>query len=125
MILFDFIHKPSNIHLAGDSAAARKHLDGVTIMESQLIPIIIQLISGAVGGNIAGAAKNLSLGTAGNTVAGGIGGILLSQLLPLLSNGSLDSALSGAVGHIAGGGIGGIVLTAIIGLIKNAVAKQA
>lgn len=94
-------------------------------MESQLIPIIIQLISGAVGGNIAGAAKSLSLGTAGNTVAGGIGGVLLSNLLPLLTNGALDSTLSGAVSHIVGGGIGGIVLTAIVGLIKNAVASKA
>jgi len=90
-----------------------------------LVPIIIQLVSGAVGGNIAGAAKNLSLGTAGNTVAGGIGGVLLSQLLPLLSNGGLDSVLNGVVGHIAGGGIGGLVLTAIIGLIKNQVASKA
>ena len=39
-------------------------------MES-LIPLIIQLISGAVGGNVAGAMmKNLSLGTLGNSIAG-------------------------------------------------------
>ncbi len=65
-------------------------------MES-LLPIILQLVSGAVGGNIAGAVKNLSLGTAGNTVAGGIGGVILGQLLPLLSGGGLDSVLNGVV----------------------------
>ncbi len=55
-------------------------------MES-LLPIIIQLVAGAVGGNIAGAVKNFSLGTTGNTVAGGIGGVILGQLLPMLSSG--------------------------------------
>ena len=98
--------------------------DGVTIMES-LLPIILQLVAGAVGGNIAGAAKNISLGTTGNTVAGGIGGVILSQLLPMLSGGGLDSVLNGVVGQLAGGGVGGIVLTAIVGLIKNAMASKA
>ena len=38
------------------------------IMES-LIPLIIQLISGAVGGNVAGSLmKKLSLGTVGNSI---------------------------------------------------------
>ena len=42
-------------------------------MES-LLPMIIQLVSGAVGGNAAGAAlKNLSLGSTGNSVVGAIG----------------------------------------------------
>ena len=43
-------------------------------MES-LIPLIIQLISGAVGGNITGSLfKNLSLGSVGNSIAGILGG---------------------------------------------------
>ncbi|AIB24988.1 Membrane protein, putative [Brucella suis bv. 2] len=69
--------------------------------------------------------KNFSLGTTGNTVAGGIGGVILGQLLPMLSSGGLDSVLSGVVGQLAGGGVGGIVLTAIIGLIKNSMAAKA
>ena len=37
--------------------------------------LIIQIIAGLVGGNAAGAGlKNLSLGTAGNSVAGAVGG---------------------------------------------------
>ena len=40
-----------------------------------MIPLIIQLISGAVGGNIAGALlKNLNLGPIGNSIAGIVGG---------------------------------------------------
>ena len=57
------------------------------------LPIIIQLISGAIGGNAAGAAlKNQSLGTIGNSIAGivggGIGGQLLSAIIPALSGGA-------------------------------------
>ena len=38
--------------------------------------LIIQLISGAVGGNVAGAAmKEKSLGTVGNSIAGIVGGV--------------------------------------------------
>jgi len=40
-----------------------------------MIPLIIQLISGAVDGNIAGAIlKNLNLGPIGNSIAGIVGG---------------------------------------------------
>jgi len=40
-----------------------------------LINLIIQIVAGAIGGNAAGAAlKDVSLGTAGNTIAGAIGG---------------------------------------------------
>ena len=39
--------------------------------------LIIQIIAGLIGGNAAGAGmKNTSLGTAGNSVVGGVGGLL-------------------------------------------------
>ena len=45
-----------------------------------MIPLIIQLISGAVGGNIAGAIlKNLNLGPIGNSIAGIVGGGLVGS----------------------------------------------
>lgn len=89
-----------------------------------LLPLIIQLVSGAAGGNIAGGLlKNLSLGTTGNTVAGGVGGVILGQLLPLLSGPGADALISGVIGQIAGGGIGGIILTAIVGAIRKAIAQ--
>jgi hypothetical protein len=40
-----------------------------------IVPLIIQLVSGAVGGNVAGGLlKNLNLGTLGNSIAGILGG---------------------------------------------------
>jgi uncharacterized membrane protein YeaQ/YmgE (transglycosylase-associated protein family) len=84
-------------------------------MES-LLPLIIQAVSGAAGGNIIGQVlKNMSLGTTGNTIAGAVGGVGGGWLLNLLSSG----ALSGIIGQIGGGGIGGIILTAIAGYISN------
>ena len=59
-------------------------------MSGTIINLIIQLIAGAIGGNAVGAAaKNVNLGTAGNTVAGAVGGVaggsLLTSLIPMLS----------------------------------------
>lgn len=46
-----------------------------------ILQIIIQLVSGAVGENVAGkAAPKLSLGTLGNSLAGILGGGLGAQL---------------------------------------------
>ena len=94
-------------------------------MES-LLPLIIQLLSGAAGGNLAGSLlKNLSLGTLGNSIVGilggGIGGQLLGMLGLATGGGELD--IAGIVGSIAGGGVGGGVLLAIIGAVKKALAK--
>ena len=50
-----------------------------------MLNLIVQLISGAVGGNIAGSfMKNLSLGTVGNSLAGILGDGIGGQLLGLL-----------------------------------------
>ncbi len=44
-------------------------------MSGTIINLIIQLMAGAIGGNAVGAAaKNVNLGTAGNTIAGALGG---------------------------------------------------
>lgn len=88
--------------------------------------LIIQLISGAVGGNVAGAAlKDGSLGTLGNSVAGilggGIGGTILG-MLGIGAGGGTDVA--GILGSVAGGGVGGGVLLSVIGLIKKAMANK-
>ena len=82
-----------------------------------LMPLIIQLISGAVGSNIIGAhLKKFSLGVVGNSIAGLVGGGLGGQFL-----GNMLGA--GMGGEIAAAGAGGGVLMIIIGLIKNAMAK--
>ncbi|ADJ22681.1 conserved hypothetical protein [Hyphomicrobium denitrificans ATCC 51888] len=89
--------------------------------------LLIQLISGAVGGNVAGGLlKNLSLGTLGNSIAGIVGGGIGGQVLEHVFNtavagGSLDPMA--ILTQVLGGGVGGGVLLAIIGAIRNAMAK--
>jgi hypothetical protein len=99
-----------------------------------ILGLIISLVSGAVGGNVAGGVlKEQSLGPIGNSIAGiigGLGGQLLSALGVL---GGATAVGAGAPaggfdigslsGQVAGGGVGGAVLMIIVGLIKQAVAK--
>jgi len=91
----------------------------------QYLPLIISLISGAVGGNVAGAVlKNLSLGTVINSIVGIVGGGLGSQLLGMAGIGVASGMdLAGIIGNVASSGVGGAVLLAIIGFIKKLVAK--
>ncbi|MEM7249382.1 MAG: hypothetical protein AAF533_28980 [Acidobacteriota bacterium] len=91
-----------------------------------MLPLIIQLISGAVGGNLAGSILDrFSLGTLGNSIVGILGGGLGGQLLGMLgiSAGSGGMDLMGIIGSIASGGVGGSVLLLIIGAIKKALGK--
>ncbi|HUL19272.1 MAG TPA: hypothetical protein VLV29_08410 [Steroidobacteraceae bacterium] len=85
---------------------------------------LISLITGAIGGNVAGAIfKNLSLGPLGNTIAGVVGGGAGAEILRLV----LGSGAAGGsvVGNVASSGVGSVVLMLIVGLIKNATAKKA
>src|SRR3972149_3426921 len=95
--------------------------------------LIIQLISGAAGGNIAGALlKKFSLGTIGNSIVGILGGGLGGQLLGMLGAGGTGAAAGAASGldigsivsSVAGGGVGGGVLMAIVGLIRQQMTKS-
>lgn len=96
-----------------------------------LIPIIVQLLGGAAGGNIVGALlKNLNLSKAIATITGilgGIGGGQLADVLGLLKP-ILDS-MGGTGGEVVANGgasaIGGALLTAIVGFIKKAMDKSA
>jgi uncharacterized membrane protein YeaQ/YmgE (transglycosylase-associated protein family) len=93
----------------------------------ELSPVLIQLISGAVGGNAAGSLmKDKSLGTIGNSIAGIIGGGLGGQLLGLLGLGTETGGtdIGSIIGSLAGGGVGGGVLMAIVGMIKSAMSKK-
>ena len=95
-------------------------------MES-LLPLIIQLVSGAAGGNAAGAAmKKLSLGTVGNSIAGILGGGIGGQLLGMfgMASGAGDMDMAGIVSSLASGGVGGGALMAIIGTIKGQMGKS-
>ncbi len=91
------------------------------------LALIIQLISGAVGGNVAGSVlKNLSLGPVLNSVIGILGGGIGSQILGSIGLGAATGGMDIAsiISQIAGGGIGGAVLLVIIGLVKNVLAKR-
>ena len=88
--------------------------------------LLIDLIGGAIGGNLAGGLlKKLSLGTLWNSVVGiiggGLGGQILGALGVMTSQGGLD--IGSIIGNIVGSGVGGGVLLAIVGLVKNAMKK--
>lgn len=100
---------------------------------------IISLISGAVGGNIAGAAMpEKNLGGIGNTIAGliggGVGQFLLKALGVLAAVNAPGATETAAQAHgldwaailssIGAGGVSGGVLTAIVALIKDAMQKK-
>ncbi|MBO9587314.1 hypothetical protein [Devosia sp.] len=99
-----------------------------------LVPLLVQLIAGGAGGNVIGQlAKNLNLGTTGNSIVGAIGGLAgtwLAGMIPGLD--TLVGAAAGTggldIGALAGQGatglVGGGVLTAIAGIIKSAMAKS-
>ncbi|WET09158.1 MULTISPECIES: hypothetical protein [unclassified Pseudomonas] len=89
------------------------------------ISLLVQIISGAVGGNLAGMTKQ-SLGTGLNTLLGGVGGLVLGQIVSALTGTpggeTLDVAAVGS--NIVGGGVGGLVLTWVIGFIKSKMAAK-
>jgi uncharacterized membrane protein YeaQ/YmgE (transglycosylase-associated protein family) len=91
--------------------------------------LIVNMISGAVGGNAAGAAMpDKSLGTVGNSLAGllggGAGGAILQAILPALAQGG-GGNLESIIGNIAGGGIGGGLLMMLTSMVKKYIAQAA
>ncbi len=98
-----------------------------------MLELIISLVAGAIGGNVAGALlKNSSLGMAGNTIAGVIGGGIGGKLLGMMGAGGVADAavatsgmdISSIIGQLASGGVGGGVLMAIVGLVKGMMAPK-
>ena len=93
-----------------------------------IVSLIISVVSGAVGGNVAGSLmKDYSLGPVGNSIAGifggGIGAWLL-QAVGLLASGGGGLTLGSIIGNIASGGVGGAILMLVIGLIKGMSAQR-
>lgn len=99
-------------------------------MESWIANLVVQVISGAVGGTVAGGIfKDLSLGKGSDAIAGAIGGGLVGQVLAsVVSSTGGDVAggmdIAGLVKDIVGSGIGGAVVMAVVGLIRNAMTKS-
>src|SRR5258708_13736648 len=99
-------------------------------MNATIINLIIQLLSGAAGGNIIGnALKQYNLGPLGNSIAGIVGGGLGGQLLNMILGGGAAAGTPATAGgldirsileQIDGGGVGVGVLLLILGFIKQA-----
>ncbi len=94
--------------------------------------LIINLLSGILGGNAAGSLlKKYSLGTVGNSIVGLLGGGLGGKLLSMVGLGAVAATGAGdggvdvmsIISSLVSGGVGGGVLMTIIGLIKNAMNK--
>lgn len=95
-----------------------------------MLGTIIGLLSGALGGNVAGALmKKASMGTLWNSVAGiaggGLGASLLGMISPEMGAAAASESLnmSSILGSVGGGLAGGGVLMTIIGFIKSAMNK--
>ncbi len=89
--------------------------------------LLISLISGAVGGNVAGAAApDKSLGALGNSISGliggGAGGLILQALGMGGATGGLD--LSSLLSNVGSGGVSGAVLMLIVAVIKQYTDKK-
>ena len=93
-------------------------------MSGLLINLIIQVISGAVGGNVAAGAGQEHRSRYAWKYHRGCHwrrrrGQILGMLIPLLANSASTPDIGSIIGQVAGGGVAGAVLTAIVGAIKN------
>lgn len=101
-----------------------------------IVNLIISLVSGAVGGNLAGAAtSDKNLGPIFNTVAGLLGGgagdfilkalgILASTQAATAATGGSEFDIASLLANIGVSGASGAALTGIITLVKDAVLKK-
>jgi len=93
----------------------------------QYLPIIIGLLSGAAGGNIAGKLLKSSMGTMGRSLTGIVGGAGLAGVLSMLGGGDVGSmadaaqattssglGLTSILKSVIGGGVGGGILMGTI-----------
>lgn len=87
-----------------------------------IVSLIINLISGAAGGNIAGAIlKDKSLGPLLNSVVGVLGGgagmAVLKALGLAVTQGGLD--IQAVIASVASGSVGGGLMMVIVALVKG------
>ncbi|MFK8330571.1 hypothetical protein M2D63_011210 [Pseudomonas sp. BJa5] len=94
-----------------------------------IVSLVVQIIAGVVGGNAVGMSKQ-GMGTGLNSIVGGIGGVVLGQIVAAITGEPGAAAAGGAmdlpslISSIVGGGAGGAVLTFIVGLIKSKMHPQ-
>jgi len=100
-----------------------------TYRSMDITSLIVEAVSGAVGGNVAGAAmKDKSLGTIGNSIAGivggGLGGTILQSVMGSAAAGGGGMDMQSILANVGGGGVGGAILMIIVGIIKAQMSKQ-
>ncbi|RUO98209.1 hypothetical protein [Hyphomicrobium sp.] len=93
----------------------------------EYIPLLLQVVSGALGGNVAGSLlKSLSLGMLGNTitgiVGGGIGSLIVDEVFSSASGMGVLSPIDAMI-QILGGSLGGAVLVAAVSAFRSTAAK--
>lgn len=100
----------------------------------EIINLLISLISGVIGGNVAGKAMpEKSLGTLGNSLSGLLGGGIGGYLLQALSGAAAEAVhatggtgldIGSILANVGSSGVGGAILMIVIGLVKNAFEKR-
>jgi hypothetical protein len=91
--------------------------------------LIISLLSGAAGGNVAGGLfKNLSQGLLVNSISGILGGGILGKLAGPVIASALGAKTGGMdimsiLSSVLTGGVGGGGLLAVVGMIKSMLGK--
>lgn len=80
-----------------------------------LVPLITQVVAGAIGGNAASAAlKQQAINAVARTIAGAVGGIGGGILLSMMGG---EAAMTGLIADGIGGLIGGGILSSIVGAV--------
>jgi hypothetical protein len=93
-----------------------------------IVSLLIQMIAGAAGGNIAGGLMQRASGWLGNSLAGVIGGALGGEIVNaalgpsrMAAAGALD--VGTIISTIAASGLGGAVIAALVGLLRSLCAR--
>lgn len=96
----------------------------------QIIPLVIQVISGVVGGGaVGGMLKNAAMGMLPKLLAGGLGGLGGAQVLGGLISGAMGGDPAGGMdlgnilGDVGGGLVGGGVLSGLAGTVMGMMKK--
>lgn len=95
-------------------------------MAIDIVPLLLGLGSGAIGGNIAGALMKSAMGPLGRSITGILGGTGLAAGAQMLGIGGVADPTEGAslsmnsIATNAGSGlVGGGLLTMILGMLKK------
>jgi uncharacterized membrane protein YeaQ/YmgE (transglycosylase-associated protein family) len=89
--------------------------------------LIIALISGVIGGNVAGkAVPKIDQGMLVNSISGIVGGGLGGSILSMLGAGGMAEGgmdIGSIIGQVASGGVGGGVVMAVLGVLRGMMKK--